>query len=32
MNCVHQEECVENDPNMNLLGYCLGYEDVEGTD
>lgn len=32
MNCVHQEECMENDPNMNLLGYCLGYEDVEGTD
>ena len=30
MNCVHQEECLENDPNMDLLGYCIRYEDVEG--
>lgn len=29
MNCVHQEECLSDDPNLNLLGYCIQYEDAE---
>lgn len=29
MNCVHQEECLDQDPNKNLLDYCVYYEDVE---
>ncbi len=29
MNCVHQEEFLDQDPNKNLLDYCVHYEDVE---
>lgn len=29
MNCVHQEECLLDDPELNLLGYCMQYEDAE---
>ena len=29
MNCIHQEECLENDPNLNLLRYCIQYEDMK---
>ena len=29
MNCVHQEECLLDDPELNLLGYCMQYEDEE---
>lgn len=29
MNCIHQEECLDQYPNLNLLDYCIHYEDVE---
>jgi len=29
MNCIHQEECLNQYPNLNLLEYCVHYEDVE---
>lgn len=29
MNCVHQKECLDQYPNLNLLDYCIHYEDVK---
>lgn len=29
MNCANLDDCLINEPNMNLLGYCLSYNDIE---
>lgn len=29
MNCVFLDKCLEANSNLNLLGYCSSYKDIE---
>ena len=29
MNCARLNECLMNEPDLNLLDYCVAYRDLE---
>lgn len=29
MNCARSNECLMNEPDLNLLDYCVEYRDLE---